>query len=221
MSLLRTTNSLIKRYTFPAVFRQVAPQQINENNWIDSVPMGYNTFQFLVEYCTIQNVRNDDDILQSLPSGISADQMYTLITNTPLVSPIDGNNGDIGCSIYIPDFWWTPTGSTSMLMFSGQGGWYRVIKANNRFGGLQDHCQALLVKDSTPKDKYGNEKYPDMTPVFVDTPDKATFITQNWVDKYPDTLSTAGLLYQQMNEPVDQDTGDPNNSNNWDNNWVD
>lgn len=167
---------LIKRFDLPAVYRKLV-MDTDPDNHFDNIVESYEQIQFHVTGCTIQPVK--DWVYDNVLQGISVDQIYTIVTESPLTTPVDGSDA-VGCSIYIPSKFFTFDAPAGFPLFEEQGGWYRVIKPKNSFNGVQSSCQAYLVKDTVPLDDKGRTKYPDMTTVEPHMKTRKELLTNTW-----------------------------------------
>ncbi len=177
-TLLR--GKLIQRYELPAVYREIVTTT-DPDNYIDNKVESYTFTKFIITGCTVQAVK--DWQLAQVFGGITTDQVYTVVTESPLTAAVDGEP-DLGCSVYIPDrffFYDAPTGFPS---YKGQGGWFRVIQPKNSFSGIQNNCVAFLVKDSVPLDDKGRAKYPDMVDVEAGTQTRSDLLNGAWQAGY-------------------------------------
>ena len=180
MGLLKR-GRLIKRFDLPAVYRKVVMVS-DPDDYFDNVVESYEQIQFYTTGCTIQPVK-DWEFNQVL-QGLSTDQCYTIVTESPLTTPVDGSN-TLGCSIYIPARFFMFDAPVGFPVFEKQGGWYRVVKPKNSFNGVQSNCQAYLVKDTVPQDDSGKFKYPDMTVVETFIQTREQLLSGVWKPYYP------------------------------------
>ena len=179
MGLLKR-GRLIKRYDLPAVYREIVTT-IDPDNYIDNKVESYIFTKFIITGCTLQPLK--DWQYQQVLGGSTSDQAYSVVTDSPLTAPTDGSP-DIGCSVYIPNTFFSYDVPAGFPVFDNQGGWYRVIQPKNSFNGTQNNCVAYLVKDSTPLDNQGKEKYPDMTDVESGTKTRSALLGGAWKTDY-------------------------------------
>lgn len=154
MSVRGTGGKLIKRFHLPSVNRKV----VSANDGWDNSIGEYSSQNFISEYCTLHPTKQED--LSIDLEGVTLDKVFTLITDTPLISATQGTD-QLGCSIYISSCFFNF--NSSVLEFIGLDGWYRVVSPKNSFNGVIPHCEALLVRDSTLVDDNGIVKYPILT----------------------------------------------------------
>lgn len=180
MGLLKR-GRLIKRFDLPAVYRKNV-MSVDPENYFDNEVASYEQTQFHVTGCTLQPVK--DWVFNQVLQGLSTDQCYTIITETPLTTPVDGSDA-IGCSVYIPARFFMFDAPAGFPVFEKQGGWYRVIKPKNSFNGIQSNCQAYLVKDTVLTDDDGRDKYPDMVAVESVMTSRVELLSGAWKQFYP------------------------------------
>lgn len=171
---------LIQRYELPAVYREIVTT-IDPDNYINNKVESYVFTKFIITGCTIQALK--DWQYQQVLGGITTDQAYSVVTESPLTAPTDGSD-DIGCSVYIPNTFFFYDVPVGYPIFEKQGGWYRVVQPKNSFNGIQNSCVAYLVKDSIPLDDKGNAKYPDMTDVEAGTQTRSDLLSGAWQAGY-------------------------------------
>ena len=174
---------LIKRFDFPAVYRKVVMAS-NPDDYFDNVVESYEQIKFYVTGSTIQPIKDWE--YQQVLQGLSVDQCYSIITETPLTTPVDGSTA-IGCSIYIPSRFFMYDAPTGFPEMEKQGGWYRVVQPKNSFNGIQSNCQAYLVKDTVLQDDEGRDKYPLMVAVDALMSTREQLLSGLWKQLYPIT----------------------------------
>lgn len=166
---------LIKRFPFPVVYREIVT--IPSDDGYDNDVKSYKFTRFVAKGCTLQTLK--DSTYENIEAGISSDQIFVLVTETPLSTATDGTPS-LGCSVYVPDTFI----SNGLPSYPKQGGWFRVVIPSNSFNDVQNSCEAYLVKDPVMKDPEGLDKYPDIPNTIALLTDRTTLRLGGWIPTY-------------------------------------
>ncbi len=155
MGIRKRKNSLIPRYKYPYVIREVVTGEVTEDNPFDNNTESYSFTKGVIEAGTVQTLSNWE--LNSLPEGNDSSQLFRIFTNTALYSALEGSSR-MSDSIYLPDVFFALEEGT---VPSGVGGWFNVVKAQYRNVGIITHCEVIVAKDDYQLNREGLDQYPD------------------------------------------------------------